>query len=73
MAIVLLHNFEVLSGSSARLSVMQEKTDRWMKLCVEAAIERDPYKFLELEKEICKLLKAKEQRLGIIKSAPGNC
>lgn len=52
---------------------MQEKTDQWMKLCVEAAIERDPCKFLELEKEICKLLKAKEQRLGIVKSQPGHC
>jgi hypothetical protein len=52
---------------------MQDKTDRWMKLCVEAAIERDPYKFLELKKEICKLLTAKEQRLGISQSKPGNC
>jgi hypothetical protein len=52
---------------------MQDKTDLWMKLCVEAAIERNPYKFVELEKEICKLLKAKEQRLGIIPSGPANC
>jgi hypothetical protein len=52
---------------------MQDKTDRWMKLCVEAAIERDPYKFLEIKKEIDKLLKAKEERLGMIDPVPRHC
>jgi hypothetical protein len=53
---------------------MLDKTDLWMKLCVEAAIERNPQKFLELKNEICKLLTAKEQRLlGTAQSKPGNC
>jgi hypothetical protein len=73
VAIILLHHLRPSHNSSTRLSVMQDKTDRWMKLCVEAAIERDPHKFLELENEICKLLKAKAQRLGIIEPKPGNC
>lgn len=61
-------------GSSGRLSVMKEKTDLWMKLCVDAAIERNPEKFLELKNEICKLLQDKEQRLlAIIESKRGNC
>lgn len=53
---------------------MQDKTDLWMKLCVEAVIERNPQKFIELKDEIWELLTAKEQRLlGIIQSNPGNC
>lgn len=58
---------------SARSSVMQDETELWMKLCVEAAIERDPHKFLEIAKEICELLKSKQKRLGIVPSKPGNC
>lgn len=52
---------------------MKDKTDLWMKLCVEAAIERNPHEFLKIKKQICQLLKAKEQRLGLIESKPGSC
>ena len=45
---------------------MQDKTERWMELCKQAAIEQDPKKLMELVAEINQLLEAKERRLGII-------
>lgn len=45
---------------------MQEKTERWMELCRQAAIEQDPQRLMELVKEINDLLEAKERRLGIL-------
>lgn len=45
---------------------MQDKTERWMELCAQAAIEQDPAKLMALVREINDLLEAKEQRLGIL-------
>ena len=45
---------------------MQDKTERWMELCKQAAIEQDPQKLLALVEEINALLEKKERRLGII-------
>ena len=42
-----------------------EKKERWMELCAQAAVEQDPEKLMALVNEINKLLKEKEQRLGI--------
>jgi hypothetical protein len=49
---------------------MQEKTERWMELCAQAAVEQDPEKLLALVKEINRLLEAKEQRLGMLPPKP---
>ena len=46
---------------------MQEKTERWLELCAQAATEQDPDKLMKLVKEINELLEMKERRLGIIK------
>jgi hypothetical protein len=45
---------------------MQEKTERWMELCAQAAVEQDPNKLLALVREINELLEGKERRLGIL-------
>ncbi len=45
---------------------MQEKTERWMELCKQAAVEQDPQKLMAFVKEINDLLEAKERRLGIL-------
>ena len=45
---------------------MQEKKERWLELCAQAAIEQDPNKLMELVKEINDLLEQKERRLGIV-------
>ena len=45
---------------------MREKTERWMELCRQAAIEQDPDKLMALVAEINELLEAKERRLGIL-------
>ena len=42
---------------------MQDKTERWMELCKQAAIEQDPQKLLALVEEINALLEKKERRL----------
>jgi hypothetical protein len=42
---------------------MREQTERWMKLCEQAAIEQDPKKLLELVREINDLLAKKRDRL----------
>jgi hypothetical protein len=45
---------------------MQDKKERWLELCAQAAIEQDPQKLIVLVKEISDLLEAKERRLGIL-------
>jgi hypothetical protein len=45
---------------------MQDKTERWMELCAQAAREQDPTKLMALVEEITELLEAKERRLGIL-------
>jgi hypothetical protein len=42
---------------------MQENKEKWMKLCEQAANERDSEKLMVLIVEINVLLEAKEQRL----------
>ena len=42
---------------------MQENKEKWMKLCEQAANERDSEKLMALIVEINVLLEAKEQRL----------
>jgi hypothetical protein len=44
---------------------VQEKRERWMELCAQAADEQDPEKLMALVKEINTLLQAKEKRLGL--------
>jgi len=43
---------------------VQDTTERWKQLCAQAAIEKDPHKFLELIKEINDLLEEKRLRLS---------
>jgi len=43
---------------------MQGTTERWKQLCAEAADERDPYRFLDLIREINDILEAKRFRLS---------
>jgi hypothetical protein len=45
--------------------MMQEKRERWLELCAQAADEQNPQKLLALITEINELLEAKERRLGI--------
>jgi hypothetical protein len=45
---------------------MQEKTERWLELCAQAATEQDPKKLMALVEEITELLEAKERRLGML-------
>jgi len=40
-----------------------KKQERWMELCAQAAVERDPEKLNALVKEINRLLREKEDRL----------
>lgn len=40
-----------------------ENAERWLKLCEQAASERDPHKLMELINEINRLLSEKEDRL----------
>ena len=47
---------------------MLENTERWMKLCEQAAVEQDPHKLVALVTEINDLLEQKERRLGILLS-----
>jgi hypothetical protein len=42
---------------------MQDKTERWKKLCEEAAVEQDPQRLLEFTREINDLLLGKQRRL----------
>jgi hypothetical protein len=43
---------------------VQVATERWMKLCEEAADEKEPQQFLKLIKEINDLLEAKRLRFS---------
>jgi hypothetical protein len=45
---------------------MQDKRERWLVLCAQAAVEQDPEKLTVLVREINDLLEAKERRLGIL-------
>jgi hypothetical protein len=45
---------------------VQDKTEQWMEICAQIAVEQDPKKLLELAKELNDLLEAKERRLGIL-------
>jgi hypothetical protein len=45
---------------------MQDKKERWLELCKQAADEQDPERLMALVKEIIELLEAKERRLGIL-------
>jgi len=45
---------------------MQEKKERWLELCAQAAVEQDPKKLVVLVQEINELLQQKERRLGIL-------
>jgi hypothetical protein len=49
---------------------MQEKTERWMQLCEQAASEQDPQKLTELVREIDRLLGEKQDRLNRANSHP---
>jgi hypothetical protein len=40
-----------------------DKKERWMELCAQAAVERDPEKLHALVEEIDRLLQEKENRL----------
>jgi len=40
----------------------QHKED-WLKLCEQAAVERDPEKLVALTREICRLLEERERAL----------
>jgi hypothetical protein len=39
------------------------KDEEWMKLCEQAAVERDPEKLVALTREICRLLEEREKAL----------
>jgi hypothetical protein len=43
--------------------VKGETAERWRILCQQAQTEQDPEKFMELIREITRLLEEKEQRL----------
>lgn len=43
--------------------LQDEKKERWMVLCAQAAIEQDPEKLHALVEEIDRLLQEKEDRL----------
>jgi hypothetical protein len=51
-------------SSQYRGDFVQGSTERWKQLCEEAAIEKDPHKFLDLIKEINDLLEAKRLRFS---------
>jgi hypothetical protein len=44
--------------------VKGEKLELWQTLCVQAAVEQDPKKLMELVKEIDRLLGEKQDRLN---------
>jgi hypothetical protein len=41
----------------------KEHKEDWLKLCEQAAVERDPEKLVALTREICRLLEEKENLL----------
>jgi hypothetical protein len=48
-----------------------ENSERWRKLCEQAAVEQDPEKLLELTKEINGLLTEKEEQLQRLRVQQG--
>lgn len=44
-----------------------ETSERWRKLCAQAAVEQDPDRLLEFMREITQLLDEKEERLKKIR------
>jgi hypothetical protein len=54
----------LIVSSQSRGGFVQDTTERWKQLCAQAAIEKDPHKFLELIREINDLLEAKRLRLS---------
>jgi hypothetical protein len=40
-----------------------EDLERWQRICKEAAAEQDPHRFLELTREILRMLTEKQRRL----------
>jgi len=40
-----------------------ESTERWQRLCEEAAMEQNSDRLMKLIKEICEMLEAKQERL----------
>jgi hypothetical protein len=42
---------------------MEENREKWMELCAQAAIERDPEKLMQLIAQINQILEAKERSL----------
>lgn len=52
---------------------MQGKTkERWMQLCEQASIERDPKRLMKLVEEIARMLGEKEQRIQRLKEGSIN-
>ena len=47
-------------------SAMEDK-EKWMQLCEQAAVEKDPGRLLALVAEINQLLEQKEKRLSVSK------
>jgi hypothetical protein len=45
-----------------------ETLERWQRVCKEAAAEQDPHRFLELTREILRMLTEKEQRLQQVRA-----
>lgn len=41
----------------------EQGKEEWLRLCEQAAIERDPEKLLLLTQEICRLLEEREKSL----------
>jgi hypothetical protein len=61
---------EVHACAITSSSGMEDK-EKWMQLCEQAAVEKDPAKLLALVAEINRLLEQKEKRLGIRKPEIG--
>ena len=49
---------------------MQDKKERWMELCEQAAVEQDPKKLIALTTEINRLLGEKQTRLDGLRKNP---
>jgi len=59
--------FKIFKKRTADLGTepMQNETlERWEELCHQAATERDHHRFLELTREIIRMLTEKERRLS---------
>jgi hypothetical protein len=63
-------NVKFRSLTKVKLNLLRNPTmsgeaikEEWMKLCEQAASERDPEKLMALTQEICRLLDEREQNL----------